>query len=136
MLTFATFLFAMVTPSPLAPLPLTSPEAAPTARAVAQGARPLAGNLSPTIRTGLEELRRERKGAPTAESELQGTRRAAAGACAGRPQGRVRQSGPGYRKDHVKPLACGGPDAVSNMQWQTIRDAEVKDRWERRACGR
>ena len=26
---------------------------------------------------------------------------------------------PGYRKDHIKPLACGGPDAVSNMQWQT-----------------
>jgi hypothetical protein len=42
---------------------------------------------------------------------------------------------PGYRKDHVKPLACGGPDAVSNMQWQTIRDAKAKDRWERRACG-
>jgi hypothetical protein len=43
---------------------------------------------------------------------------------------------PGYRKDHIKPLACGGPDAVSNMQWQTIRDAKAKDRWERRACGR
>jgi hypothetical protein len=22
---------------------------------------------------------------------------------------------PGYRKDHVVPLACGGPDAVSNL---------------------
>jgi hypothetical protein len=43
---------------------------------------------------------------------------------------------PGYRRDHVKPLACGGSDAVSNMQWQTIRDAKAKDRWERRACGR
>jgi len=43
---------------------------------------------------------------------------------------------PGYRKDHVKPLACGGPDAVSNLQWQTIRDAKAKDRWELRACGR
>jgi len=42
---------------------------------------------------------------------------------------------PGYRKDHVKPLACGGPDAVWNLQWQTIRDANAKDRWERRACG-
>ena len=27
---------------------------------------------------------------------------------------------PGYRKDHVVPLGCGGPDTVSNMQWQTI----------------
>jgi hypothetical protein len=35
---------------------------------------------------------------------------------------------PGYRKDHVVPLACDGPDAVSNLQWQT--------RWERRFCGR
>jgi hypothetical protein len=42
----------------------------------------------------------------------------------------------GYRKDHIKALACGGPDAVSNMQWQTIRDARAKDRWERRACAR
>jgi len=43
---------------------------------------------------------------------------------------------PGYRKDHVVPLACGGPDAVSNLQWQTIAGARKKDRWERKACGR
>jgi hypothetical protein len=43
---------------------------------------------------------------------------------------------PGYRKDHVVPLACGGPDAVSNLQRQTIRDARAKDRWERKACMR
>jgi hypothetical protein len=39
-------------------------------------------------------------------------------------------------KDHVRPLACGGPDAVANIQWQTIADAKAKDRSERRACGR
>ena len=43
---------------------------------------------------------------------------------------------PGYRKDHIKALDCGGPDAVSNMQWQTIAAAKAKDRWERRACFR
>jgi hypothetical protein len=43
---------------------------------------------------------------------------------------------PGYRKDHIKALACGGPDAVWNMQWQTIAAARAKDRWERRACSR
>ena len=39
-------------------------------------------------------------------------------------------------QDHVLPLACGGPDAVSNMQWQTVAAAKAKDRWEVRACGR
>jgi hypothetical protein len=42
----------------------------------------------------------------------------------------------GYRKDHVRPLACGGPDAVWNLQWQTTADAKAKDRWERAACPR
>jgi hypothetical protein len=41
---------------------------------------------------------------------------------------------PGYRKGHVIPLACGGPDAVSNLQWQTIAAARAKDRWERKVC--
>jgi hypothetical protein len=27
-----------------------------------------------------------------------------------------------------------GPDAVSNLQWQTIADARAKDTWERKAC--
>jgi hypothetical protein len=25
---------------------------------------------------------------------------------------------PGYRKDHIIPLACDGPDAVSNLQFR------------------
>jgi hypothetical protein len=50
--------------------------------------------------------------------------------------GRTRGACPGYRKDHIKPLACGGPDAVSNLQWQTIRDARAKDAWERQVCAR
>lgn len=41
---------------------------------------------------------------------------------------------PGYVVDHIKALACGGPDAPSNMQWQSIRDAKAKDRWERKGC--
>jgi hypothetical protein len=42
----------------------------------------------------------------------------------------------GYVKDHIVPLACGGLDAPSNMQWQTIRDAKAKDRWETKGCAR
>lgn len=40
---------------------------------------------------------------------------------------------PGYVIDHIVPLANGGPDAPSNMQWQTIAEAKEKDRWERRS---
>ena len=43
---------------------------------------------------------------------------------------------PGWVKDHIVPLACGGPDAPSNMQWQTIRDARAKDKWEAKGCAR
>ena len=50
--------------------------------------------------------------------------------------GRISGACPGYRKDHIKPLACGGPDAVWNLQWQTVAAAKAKDRWERKACGR
>lgn len=42
----------------------------------------------------------------------------------------------GYVIDHVKPLACGGPDLPSNMQWQTVAEGKAKDRWERKACGK
>lgn len=42
----------------------------------------------------------------------------------------------GWAIDHVIPLACGGCDSVSNMQWlpDTIKSAKypAKDRWERK----
>jgi hypothetical protein len=41
----------------------------------------------------------------------------------GYPHGR-----PGYVVDHIRPLACGGLDAPSNMQWQTIAAAKAKDK--------
>ena len=43
---------------------------------------------------------------------------------------------PGWVKDHIVPLVCGGPDAPANMQWQTIRDAKAKDKWETKGCVR
>jgi hypothetical protein len=38
---------------------------------------------------------------------------------------------PGYVVDHVKALECGGADAPSNMQWQTIAEGKAKDKTER-----
>ncbi len=37
---------------------------------------------------------------------------------------------PGYVVDHVTPLKRGGPDAASNMQWQTLEAAKQKDKVE------
>lgn len=34
--------------------------------------------------------------------------------------GRANGACPGYVRDHVVPLSCGGPDAVENMQCQTV----------------
>jgi hypothetical protein len=50
--------------------------------------------------------------------------------------GRSTGACPGYVKDHIRALACGGPDSVSDMQWQTTAEAKAKDRWEREACTR
>jgi len=47
----------------------------------------------------------------------------------GYPHGR-----PGYVVDHIVPLACGGADVLSNMQWQTVAESKAKDRVERAGC--
>jgi len=44
----------------------------------------------------------------------------------GYPKGRR-----GYVVDHIVPLECGGADVPSNMQWQTVQAAKMKDRTER-----
>ena len=41
---------------------------------------------------------------------------------------------PGYVIDHVTALACGGDDAPSNMQWQSVAEGKAKDKWERKGC--
>ena len=51
----------------------------------------------------------------------------------------MRQTGhphgwPGHVVDHIVPLACGGSDSPSNMQWQTNDEGKAKDRVERRGC--
>ena len=50
--------------------------------------------------------------------------------------GRTTGACPRYVRDHIRALACDGPDAVYNMQWQTTAAAKAKDRWERKGCRR
>lgn len=42
----------------------------------------------------------------------------------------------GHVVDHIIPLACGGADDPSNMQWQTTEVAKAKDKVERKGCGK
>jgi len=49
----------------------------------------------------------------------------------GYPRGR-----PGYVVDHIVPLCAGGADAPTNMQWQTVEAAKMKDGQERAQCSR
>src|SRR4029077_6725496 len=35
----------------------------------------------------------------------------------------------GYVRNHIRPLACGGPDAVFNLQWQTTPPAAARTRF-------
>ncbi len=45
-----------------------------------------------------------------------------------------RHGRPGWIIDHVIPLACGGDDKPTNMQWQRKDAATAKDEWERKEC--
>ena len=45
---------------------------------------------------------------------------------------------PGWNMDHIIPLACGGCDAVSNLQWLPVRlklSPDGKDGFERKIYG-
>lgn len=51
--------------------------------------------------------------------------------------GRQQGACPGWYRDHVVPLVCGGCDTVENIQWlpgaiKTCAGTVCKDRWERR----
>jgi hypothetical protein len=49
--------------------------------------------------------------------------------CVPYPNGRK-----GYVGDHILPICAGGPDKSYNMQWQTIEEAKIKDKYEMAQC--
>lgn len=48
--------------------------------------------------------------------------------------GKTKGSCPGYIVDHIKPRCACGPDVPSNMQWQTTKEAKLKDKEELKLC--
>ena len=48
--------------------------------------------------------------------------------------GEARGECKGYVIDRIIPIACGGAEDASNMQWQTLAQAREKDRWEKIGC--
>lgn len=50
--------------------------------------------------------------------------------CPGGPDKGSTRRCSGFVVDHVTPLACCGPDAVANMQWQSAIAGKAKDRTE------
>ncbi len=50
--------------------------------------------------------------------------------------GAIRGRCRGYVITHITPLCAGGADRWSNMEWQTVADAKVKEREERKLCSR
>lgn len=45
-----------------------------------------------------------------------------------------RNGRPGYVVAYRKPLACGGADDTSNLQWLTISEARAKNKTDRKGC--
>lgn len=104
---------------PRAERPRSSPRAshprASTARPRAHSAHPRA-----TPRSSTEHSTRIHRSAAAKDNFMRQT---------GHPHG-----WPGHVVDHINPLACGGADAPSNMQWQTTAEGKAKDKVERRGC--
>lgn len=48
--------------------------------------------------------------------------------------GKISKTCPGYIADHIVSLCACGADDPSNMQFQTLADSKIKDRWERKLC--
>lgn len=42
---------------------------------------------------------------------------------------------PGFQKDHIMALECGGADAVWNLEWLTVAEHKTKTRWDNARCG-
>lgn len=74
--------------------------------------------------------------APDVPARDSGARRAFQKANPCPANGKVVGSCPGWIIDHVKPICAGGLDHPSNMAWQRVEEAKIKDRQERAECHR
>ena len=114
---FLAFVLAGAPASAASSHPRTSSHKSGSTRASNRKARPKKARAVPVGRHSSGRVKRS----PHARAEFM--RRT------GYPHGR-----PGYVVDHIIPLACGGADAPTNMQWQTVAAGKMKDRSERKGC--
>jgi hypothetical protein len=91
----------------------------------AKSSKPAKPARQPAVKTARASVPRDEKG----RIQRSDAARHAFARQTGYPHGR-----PGYLIDHIVPLACGGGDAPSNMQWQTAAAAKAKDKVERSGC--
>lgn len=49
--------------------------------------------------------------------------------------GKIEKSCKGFVVDHIRPLCACGVDDPSNMQYQSLAESKIKDKWERKLCG-
>ena len=50
--------------------------------------------------------------------------------------GKHTQLCPGWVVNYVKPLCAGGPDRITNLQWQTVATAKRKEREAQKMCAK
>ena len=90
------------------------------------------GSGSTTVRRSYSRAPRIRSySVPTQRDSRGGVKRSSSAKQEFMRQTRYPHGRPGYVVDHIKPLACGGADSPSNMQWQTQAEAKAKDRTEK-----
>ena len=117
-----------------------APRTHSTARTSTPGTR--APRTASRVRSATSRTSAPRTTAPRSSRAAAGVTRNSRGRIARSEEAKrafMRQTGyangrPGYVVDHIKPLACGGADAPSNMQWQTVEAAKAKDKVERKGC--
>jgi hypothetical protein len=112
---------ALPRPRGTSPRPRVAPAPSPRPRVSKPQTAPRVAPRSPSPAPGARDRHRRLKRSKEAKRQFEKQ--------SGHPSG-----WPGHVIDHKIPLACGGSDTPSNMQWQSVDEAKAKDKVERQGC--